>query len=70
MLHHVIGRKPSDIFKERKKERKMGHPILQLPKTTRGSRAGIINSLRSRPLAARFVRIKHTLAERNDSDSC
>ena len=56
--------------KERKKERKMGHPILQLPKTTRGSRAGIINSLRSRPSAARFVRIKHTLAERNDSESC
>ena len=70
MLHDVIGRKPSDIFKERKKERKMGHPIFQLPKTTRGSRAGIINSLPSRPSAARFVRIKHTLAERNDSDSC
>ena len=66
MLHDVIGRKPSDIFKERK----MGHPILQLPETTRGSRAGIINSLRSRPSAARFVRIKHTLAESNDSDSC
>ena len=32
-----------------KKERKMGHPILQLPKTTRGSRAGIINSLRRGP---------------------
>ena len=54
MLHDIIGKTPSDIFKERK----MGHPILQLPKTTRGSRAETINAIRSRPSAARFARIK------------
>ena len=51
-----LAKKPSDIFKERKKERKMGHQNLQLPKTTRGSRAEIINSLRSRPSAGRSIR--------------
>ena len=39
MLHDVIGGHQAIYSKkERKKEKKMGHPILQLAKTTHGSR--------------------------------
>ena len=54
-------------------ERFMAHRILYLAKTTHGSRDSrvllcdeIINSLCSRPSAARFARIIHCFEENND----